>query len=94
MAVDLFWVLRVVKVLLVVMGAVVVWLSGRAWRRNKSSAMFFLALGFALITAGSVAAGILFEFLRFGLLEVSIAEGAVQLLGFGMIIYSIYGRSS
>lgn len=94
MAVDLFWVLRVVKVLLVVMGAVVVWLSGRAWRRNKSSAMFFLALGFALITAGSVAAGILFEFLRFGLLEVSIAEGVVQLLGFGMIIYSIYGRSS
>jgi len=54
--------------------------------------MFFLALGFALITAGSVAAGVLFEFLRFELLEVNIAEGLVQLLGFAMIIYSVYGR--
>ena len=54
--------------------------------------MLFLAIGFALITAGSVAAGVLFEFLRFGLLEVSIAEAAVQLVGFGLIIYSIYGR--
>lgn len=56
--------------------------------------MFFLAAGFALITAGSVAAGILFEFLNYGLLEVNIAEGVVQLLGFAMIIYSVYGRST
>ena len=92
MALDPLVVLRIVKILLVLMGAVVVWLSGQAWRRNKSSAMLFLSIGFALITAGSVAAGVLFEFLRYGLLEVSIAEGIVQLLGFGMIIYSIYGR--
>lgn len=92
MAVDTLLVLRIIKILLVLMGAVVVWLSGKAWRRNKSSAMFFLALGFALITAGSVAAGILFEFLGYDLREVSIVEGTVQLLGFGLIIYSIYGR--
>ncbi len=92
MALDLLVVLRIVKIVLVLMGAVVVWLSGQAWRRNKSSAMLFLSVGFALITAGSVAAGVLFEFLRYGLLEVSIAEGIVQLLGFGLIIYSIYGR--
>ncbi len=92
MAVDFLLVLRIVKILLVLMGAVVVWLSGKAWRRNKSSAMFFLALGFALITAGAVAAGVLFEFLGYGLQEVSITEGIVQLVGFGLIIYSIYGR--
>ena len=92
MALDPLVVLRIVKIVLVLMGAVVVWLSGQAWRRNKSSAMLFLSIGFALITAGSVAAGVLFESLRYGLLEVSIIEGIVQLLGFGMIIYSIYGR--
>jgi len=92
LAIDLLLIIRIVKILLVLMGGIVVWLSGRAWRRNKSSAMFFLALGFALITAGSVAAGVLFEFLRFELLEVNIAEGLVQLLGFAMIIYSVYGR--
>ncbi len=84
--------LRIVKILLVVLGGVVVYLSGKAWRRRKSSAMFFLSLGFALISAGAVAAGILFEFLSYGLEEVSIIEGIVQILGFGMIIYSIYGR--
>jgi hypothetical protein len=94
LAFDLLLLLRIVKILLVLMGGVVVWLSGRAWRRNKSGAMFLLSLGFALITAGSVAAGILFEFLGYGLLEVSITEGIVQLLGFGLIIYSIYGRTT
>ncbi len=92
MTFDLLVVLRIVKILLVLLGAVVVWLSGQAWRRNKSSAMFFLALGFTLITAGAVAAGVLFEFLGYGLEEVSITEGIVQLVGFGLIIYSIYGR--
>ena len=86
--------IRVVKILLVLMGSLVVWLSLTAWRRNKSSAMFFLAVGFSLVTAGSVAAGILFEFLNYELLEVNIAEGVVQLLGFAMIIYSVYGRST
>ncbi len=94
MALDLLLVLRSVKIALVLMGAVVVLLSSQAWRRNKSGAMFFLGLGFALISGGSVAAGVLFEFLRFGLLEVSIVEGVVQLLGFGMIIYSVYGRAT
>jgi hypothetical protein len=84
--------LRIVKIALVFMGGVVVWLSGKAWRRQKSTAMFFLSVGFALITAGAVAAGVLFEFLQYDLLDVSIAEGVVQLLGFAMIIYSIYGR--
>jgi len=84
--------LRIVKIALVVLGGVVVYLSGRAWRRQKSSAMFFLSVGFALISAGAVAAGILFEFLSYGLEEVSIIEGIVQILGFGLIIYSIYGR--
>ncbi len=92
MALDLLLVLRTVKILLVLMGAVVVWLSGRAWRRNKSGAMFFLAIGFGLITAGSVAAGVLFEFLGYDIYAVSVTEGVVQVLGFGMIIYSIYGR--
>lgn len=92
MALDLLPVLRLVKILLVLLGAIVIWLSAKAWRRNKSGAMFFLALGFGLVTAGSVAAGVLFEFLGYGLLEVSVTEGIVQILGFGLIIYSIYGR--
>lgn len=89
---DSLLVLRIVKIALVLMGGVVVWLSGKAWRRQKSSAMLSLSIGFALITAGAVAAGILFEFLQYDLLDVNIAEGIVQLLGFSMIIYSIYGR--
>ena len=92
MAFDVLLVLRTAKILLVLMGSVVVWLSTKAWRRNQSSAMLFLALGFGLITAGSVAAGVLFELLNYDIYAVSATEALVQLLGFGIIIYSIYGR--
>jgi len=53
--------------------------------------MIFLAIGFALITAGSVAAGILFEFLGFQLIDVEIVESAMIILGFASLIYSIFG---
>ena len=53
--------------------------------------MIFLTLGFALITACSVAAGVLFEFLGFQLVDVDIVESASVIIGFASLIYSIYG---
>ena len=56
--------------------------------------MLFLAIGFVLITIGSVLAGVLFEFLGYTLLEVVTIEASVMLAGFVSIIYSIYGTKS
>lgn len=92
--VEVLSVLRNVKVTIVILGALIVYLSGRAFLRNGSRSMLFLAIGFALITIGSVLAGVLFEFLGYTLLEVVTIEASVMLAGFISIIYSIYGTSS
>ena len=73
------------------MGTVLVYLGYKGYKRTESKAMIFMSLGFALITAGSVAAGILFEFLGFQLVDVSIVEAVMVIIGFLSLVYSVYG---
>jgi hypothetical protein len=85
------YILRLLKLIIVLLGTVLVYLGIKGYRRTRSSAMIFLVLGFGLITAGSVAAGILFEFLGFQLIDVEIVESVMVIIGFGSLIYSIFG---
>lgn len=84
-------ILRVLKLVIVVLGAVLVYLGVKGYLRTRHKGMIFLSLGFGLITAGSFAAGILFEFLGFQFVDVSIVESIMVVVGFGTLIYSIYG---
>ncbi len=92
--VEVLTLLRIIKVTIVILGVLIVYLSGKAFLRNGSRSMLFLAIGFVLITIGSVLAGVLFEFLGYTLLEVVTIEASVMLAGFVSIIYSIYGTKS
>jgi len=83
--------LRILKLIIVLFGTILVYLGLKGYKRTRSRDMIFLSLGFALITAGSVAAGILFEFLGFQLVDVSIVEAIMVIVGFGSLIYSVYG---
>ncbi len=84
-------VLRTLKFAIVLLGTVLVYLGVKGYLRTRSKAMVFLSLGFGLITAGSVAAGILFEFLGYQFVDVSIVESIMVVVGFATLIYSIYG---
>lgn len=85
------YVLRVLKLIIVLLGFILVYLGVKGYRKNRTKDMVFLTVGFALITAGSVAAGVLFEFLGFPLIEVEIVESTMVILGFASLIYSIFG---
>lgn len=87
---DIF-ILRCLQLIVVLLGSVLVYLGLKGYRKSHGKDMIFLTLGFALITAGSVAAGILFEFLGFQLVDVEIVESAMVILGFTSLIYSIFG---
>jgi len=87
---DIF-VLRALKLVIVLLGFVLVYLGAKGYRKRRGKDMIFLTLGFALITAGSVAAGVLFEFLGFPLVEVDIVESTMVIFGFASLIYSIFG---
>ena len=83
--------LRALKSLIGVLGLLLAYLSIKAYRKSKSKNMLFLSIGFGIITVGSILAGLSFEFLGFSLLQVNIVESLMILIGFIMIMYSIYG---
>lgn len=84
-------ILRAVKITIVLLGLVLVYLAAKSYRQNGKIEMVFLSAGFALITVGSVVAGVLFEFMGLSLTQVSIVEGLMVVVGFMLIIYAIYG---
>ena len=53
-----------------------------------------MSTGFAMITGGSSIAGVLFEFLGYGLLQVEVAVALANSVGFSLLLYSIYGKNS
>ena len=83
--------LRVLKSLIGLLGLMLAYLSLKAYRKSESKNMLFLSIGFGIITVGSILAGLSFEFLGFSLLQVNIVESLMILIGFIMIMYSIYG---
>ncbi len=84
-------VLVLTRIAVVVLGATVAYLSLKGYRRNGSRSMFFVFLGFLLVTVGALGAGILFEFFKYNLTDVYTFDSVMMALGFSSIIYSIYG---
>ncbi len=86
--------LQIIKVVTVAIGVWVVRLMLIGHRREKSQSMLFLAIGFLLITVGTIIEGILFEFFGYSLLTVNIVGSIVTLGGLISVVYSIYGPSN
>jgi hypothetical protein len=87
---PLFWFTTATKVLALVLGTFIVYLAYRGFRRNRSRPLFYVAVGFALITAGTMAEGVLYVIIGSELLTAIAVGTAVTVLGFLAIIYSIY----
>ncbi len=80
-----------IRLIVVLLGSVLVYLSLKAHRRNGGNGFFLLSIGFALITTGAVAAGVLFEFFLFDIFGALTIESILTTLGLISIITSIYG---
>jgi uncharacterized membrane protein YjjP (DUF1212 family) len=72
------------------LGAFIVYLAYRGYRRNASKPLLFVALGFAFITAGTFLEGLMFVVLGSDILVAIAIEGVMTVIGFVAIIYSIY----
>ena len=79
------------RIAVVILGAIIAYLSLEGHRRNGSKSMLFVFLGFLLVTVGALSAGILFEFFKHSLIDVYTFDSVMMALGFSSIIYSIYG---
>ena len=87
---QIFWVTTLTKVVALILGAFIVYLAYKGYKRNSSKPLLYVALGFALITAGTIAEGVLYVLLGSELLSAIATGTALVVLGFVVIIYSIY----
>jgi len=84
-------ILQVAQILILIFGGIVIYYASRSYSRHKSRAMLYLAIGFAFVTIGAVAAGILFELLSVGLETVEAIQAVSQAIGFFIIVFSLVG---
>ncbi len=82
------------KVLIVLLGSIVVYLSFSGYRRNGGKSLLMLSVGFFLIVVASLVAGLLFEFIGMELHDSYAIDSLITAAGFFSIIYSIYGTRS
>ncbi len=87
---GLFWFTTITKIVALILGAFIVYLAYRGFRRNRSRPLLYVAVGFALITAGTMAEGLLYVIMGSELLTAIATGTAITVLGFLAIIYSIY----
>jgi uncharacterized membrane protein (DUF441 family) len=87
---PLFWFTTAAKIIALVLGAFIVYLAYRGFRRNRSRPLFYVAVGFALITGGTLVEGLLYVIIQAELLAALAVGTVITVLGFVAIIYSIY----
>lgn len=87
---QLFLLVTGAKIVALLLGAFIVYLAYRGFRRNRSRPLFYVAVGFALITAGTIAEGLLYVIIGSELLTAIAVGTTITVLGFVAIIYSIY----
>ena len=88
--VEMDWVVTVIKLVALVLGVFIVYLAYKGYRRNSSKPLLYVALGFALITAGTMVEGILYVIIGQELLVALFVSTVITVIGFLAIIYSIY----
>lgn len=87
---QLDWLATTPKLVALILGTFIVYLAYRGYRRNRSKPLLYVALGFGLITAGTIAEGLLYVMLETDLRTAIAAGTAIIVVGFVAIIYSIY----
>ena len=87
---QIFWLTTFTKVIALILGAFIVYLAYKGYKRNSSKPLLYVALGFTLITAGTIVEGILYVILGSELLNAIATGTIIMVLGFVVIIYSIY----
>lgn len=83
-------ILTVAQILILILGGVVVYYASRAYRKTKSGAMLFLAIGFGFVVIGAAAAGVLYN-LDVDLEVALTVQATSQVIGFLAIVYSLTG---
>ncbi|WP_135853584.1 DUF7521 family protein [Halorussus salinus] len=78
------------KTITLVLGGLITYFAFKAYRRTGSRPLKALALGFGVVTLGSLLAGVLDRVLDTAGTAVLAVESALTAVGFAIILYSLY----
>lgn len=84
-------ILRVFQLAIAILGALIVYYTGKGYLRTSKKSLLFLAVGFAIVTVGVLVAGTLFGLLKSDIISAEIVVAGSEVLGFALIVYSIVG---
>ncbi|MFC7227100.1 hypothetical protein N0B31_06770 [Salinirubellus salinus] len=85
-------VVTALKTTTLLFGGLVTFFAFRAYRRTHARPLGLLALGFAIVTLGSLLAGVVDLVSAFDTQTALVVESALTATGFGVIAYSLYAR--
>jgi len=87
---GLFWITTAIKIVALMLGSFIVYLAYMGYRRNAARPLLYTSIGFALITLGTIAEGVIYVILGADLMPAIATGTTITVLGFIVIIYSIY----
>jgi hypothetical protein len=85
-------VIAVTKSVTLVLGGLISYLAYRAYQRTGGGPLRALAVGFAVVTVGSIVGGVVDLFTAIDLAYGVVAESVLTAVGFGVITYSLYAK--
>ncbi|MFC7134575.1 MULTISPECIES: DUF7521 family protein [Salinibaculum] len=80
----------VMKTLTLILGGIITYLSYRAYSRTRAQSLRYLSIGFAVVTLGTLLAGIIDQLLQMELRVGLLVESVLITAGFAVIVYSLY----
>ncbi|MFB6254693.1 MAG: hypothetical protein ABEI06_08790 [Halobacteriaceae archaeon] len=86
--------LVIAKIITVGLGLLIAYQAYQGYRVHASQPMLYVAVGFVLISVGSVIEGVLFEVLGMSLFTAGAIQTSIVAAGMLVILYSLYGGAS
>lgn len=85
-----FAILSVLKLFTVAAGLYIVYLGTRAYQKNPQRPLLWLVVGILVLTLGAISEGAAYQGLNWSLDQSHVFEALVTLLGFGILVYSVW----
>ncbi|MFB6132675.1 MAG: hypothetical protein ABEJ44_04645 [Halanaeroarchaeum sp.] len=84
--------LVIAKLFTVGLGLLIAFQAYRGYRAHGSEAMLHVAVGFAIISVGSVIEGVLFDVVGLDIFVAGAVQTGIVAVGMLVILYSLYGN--
>ena len=78
------------KTVTLVLGGLITFFAFQAYRRTQAAPLRSLAIGFGIVTLGSIIAGVVDQFSTVPLGSALVVESLLTAIGFGVVLYSLY----